>query len=107
MGEVEHTGDDLAAVGWVLHLPGADKRLHQQQAAAALRQHVGGAGQVQQVWAGVLDGQIQLVAAQLHQQAKLALGVDDGVGDQFAGHQDGLVDPVGQPGALVGVVGQV
>jgi hypothetical protein len=62
VGEVEHTGDDLAAVGWVLHLPGGGKRLHQQQAAAALLQHVGGGGQVQQVWAGVLDGQVQLGA---------------------------------------------
>jgi hypothetical protein len=62
VGEIEHTSDDLAAVGWVLHLPGAGERVHQQQAAAALRQQVGGGGQVQQVWAGVLDGQVQLGA---------------------------------------------
>ena len=58
MGEVEHAGDDLAPVGRVLHLPGGGKRLHQQQAAAALGERVGGCGQVQQVRAGVLDGQV-------------------------------------------------
>jgi hypothetical protein len=44
---------------------------------------------------------------QLHQQAKLAVGVDDGVGDQFAGDQDGLVDLVGEPGTLQGVFGVI
>ncbi len=106
-GEVELEPDGLVG-GGVLDAPAAGQGRAQLEPAAALpvgAAHVDGGGLERDLAFGIAVGHLDayaLVAAQAEQIGRGA-GVDDGVGHQFAGENDGVVDDVGEAPALEGV----
>ena len=106
-GQVQLEPDGLVG-GRVLDAPVAGEGRAQLEAPAALAvgaAHVDGGGLEGDLAFGIAVGHLDaraLVAAQA-QHVGGGAGMDDGVGHEFAGENDGVVDDVGEAPALEGV----
>ncbi len=115
LGQREPEPDGLAP-GRVLDAPGGgQRRAHQQPAAALvvrvgvpLGARVGRVGEGGQAALGVVVGDLDADEAVLAQTAHLGVGagVHDGIGDEFADQDDGVVDDLGQAPAEQGVANE-
>ena len=107
LGEVE-LEPDLLVGGRVLDAPAAGEGRAELEAAAALAvgaAHVDGRALEGDLALRVAVGHLDAYAVVAAQTQDVGGGarVDDGVGDQFAGEDDGVVDDVGEAPALEGV----
>ena len=90
---LQHAPDHLAVLGgWCTPQELANWSTTNSPRPPSASGSPGVGGQPQQTRRLVRHGQVQQPGHQLQPQPQRALGVDDGVGDQFAGHQHGPVD---------------